>query len=689
MPGPTHRALFTLTACIAAALQISITAPACAAETPPAGAVDDARIRAESATGDNWLVNGAGYGQTHYSPLRAISQNNVGQLGLAWSLDIDSRTGLAVEPLMVDGTLYLAGHLDRVFAVDAASGRLRWQFDPKTPLVNINHSYSARSTRGVAVWNGKVYVGTGDCRLVAIDASSGKQLWEAPVCTDEVRPMAGITGAPRVGGGRVYIGYNGDTGARGSVVAIDAETGKLAWRAWNIPGDPRKGFENKALERAAATWKIPGGWKDGGGGVWEAITYDDQAKLVIYGTEGPHVDEDRLYSNSIVAVHADTGEFAWYVPTFKYKPAGYSGGVDNFHVLVTELDVKGQKRRVVLTAPRFGALFVIDVKTGEIISQRLIRERPADQQSPPTAAGEPRSRTDHNWFPMSFSPQTGLLYIPAFDDIADRRRAKGTALGRLIAWDPASQTARWSVGQPYSLNGGALSTAGGLVFQGQGSGEFVAYGADSGRVLWSVKTGSSIQSTPITYRLNGEQFILLPVGYGSNSRLFGGNTGFASSEAMRGPARLYAFKIGGQTPFPYPQVTVPPVPRPPEQTADAQTIERGHELVRDFSCWSCHGGDALDGIRAWELDGAIPDLRYMPAQTHAQFLAIVLGGTRRAYGMPGFSDGQSNPGYPPIPKMTAEQAQAIHAFIVSQAWKAYDAEQAAKRNNAAARPASP
>ncbi len=654
--------------------------------TPSDGRVTQARVLSARQSGADWLVNGADFGETHYSPLKQITADNIGRMGLAWSLDVDSAMGLAVEPIVVDGIIYVSASGSRVFAIDARSGHIRWQYDPKVPLSNTRHSYYARTNKGVAVWDGRVFVGTGDCRLIALDAGAGRELWQAPVCADV--SASGISGAPRVGGGRIYMGYaggsGGGSGSRGSVVAFDAVTGRTLWRAWNIPGDPSKGFENKTMEMAAATWPDHDWWPIEGGGVWEPITYDPETNLVLYGTQDEEVDygakrkapnSERLFTNCIIAVRADTGELAWYVPTWKYLPAGYAESPENFHILVTNLTIAGRNRHVALTVPRFGGFFVIDVKSGQVISEKPLSDRPAAQLSSPASNGAPRSATGHNWWPMSYSPSTGLVYIPAYDDVMDSHYGEGrTAVGRLIAWDAAAQSARWSVQQQFPYNGGVLSTEGGAVFQGQGTGEFAAYDSRSGRKLWSLNTGSAIESIPVTYIIDNEQYVLLAVGFGSASRLWADNGTMATRESRLGPSRLYAFKLGANVPFPYPKVTVPRVPEPPAQTASDEVIRQGQTLANQYECWGCHGGEKLEGSGAWILNGSVPDLRYMPSEVHAQFSAIVLGGMRRQFGMPGFADGQRAFDVS-IPHMTAEEANAIHAYIVSLQWKAYEAQQ--------------
>ena len=226
--------------------------------------------------------------------------------------------GIVSELIVVDGVIYVSALLSKVYAVEAIMGKLFWKYDPQIRLDQaLNGSYSARTNGGVAVWNGKVYVGTGDCRLIAIDAASAKKIWEATVC----EPLqTGITGAPRVAKGKILMGYNGsDDAVRGALAAYDAETGKEIWRFWTVPGDPSKGFETKELEMASKTWAGENSWKIGGGDVWHAITYDDATGLVIFGTTGADVSygemagvkitDEKLFSQYIIAVKADTGEY--------------------------------------------------------------------------------------------------------------------------------------------------------------------------------------------------------------------------------------------------------------------------------------------------------------------------------------------------------------------------------------------
>jgi quinohemoprotein ethanol dehydrogenase len=670
-----------------------------AATATKPGDVTEARVIAESTTGNNWLVGGRTFDEQHFSPLKQITDQNIGNLGLAWATDIESAMGLATEPIVVDGVIYVSAPGSRVYAVDALSGKVLWRFDPKVRLDRMRNSWAAHSNRGLAVWAGKVYVGTGDCRLVAIDAASGHETWESPVCDGS---QTGITGAPHVGKGKVFIGYNGsDTGVRGSLVAFDAATGKEAWRFWTVPGDPAKGFESKALETAAKTWSGDKWWDVGGGDVWDPITYDPSSGLVIFGTAGAEPEElfgdkadkkvggDRLYAGSVIAVNVDTGEYVWH-----FQTSAPDFHTENMHILLADVAINGQKRRVAITAPKNGFIYVLDERTGSLLEAKPIAKvswatsidlktgRPVEVTAP--ASGNRFLGGGHNWWPMSYSPITGLVYLP-LHDVKDKQPASGGLNqgdefpedGKLLAWDPRSQSARWSVTEPIATNGAVLSSAGNLVFQGQGTGEFVAYAADSGRKVWSIKTGSAIHSVPVSFAVQGEQYILVPVGWGSGSRLFSRGSSMATPEAKRGPARLLAFKLGAKTPFPTVTVRIPPVPKPPDQAFSKETIQMGAALFVKHICFDCHGPGA-DGSGAFTEDGAIPDLRYLPAESHRLWDATVLGGSHQKNGMPGFGN---PPGYPiVVRKLSPKEADAIHAYVIDQSWKAYNEEQHNKQN---------
>src|SRR5258707_6725399 len=576
----TLRVLGVAGACLALGIGVGCKAPAETAAK--AGDVTEARVASESAAETNWLLNGRTFDEAHFSTLQQINDKNVNGLGLAWYMDIDGAMGVVAEPVVVDGVIYVRAPQSRVDAVDAASGKLIWKYDPHVRLnMAINGSYSARTNAGVAVWEGKVYVGTGDCRLIALDDCAGKQLWDATVCDAR---QTGITGAPNIARGKVLMGYNGsDDGVRGALIAYDAGTGKEVWRFWTVPGDPSKPFETKALEMAAKTWSGKDSWKIGGGDAWNAITYDEGTGLVIFGTAGAGVDYgelrsikvsgDKLFSGCIIAVNADTGEYVWH---FQTSAPGMQ--TENNHILMADLTINGEKRHVAMTAPKNGFFYVLDAKTGKLLSAKplvkTVWASAIDLQTgraveTPKSAGGGRQWTVHNWWPMSYNAQTGLVYIPTTDRRADAKAAvesgeSGVGLERrLMGWGAVSQAARWAVGEAVAANGGGVLTAGNLVFKGE-------------------------------------------------------------------------------------------------------------VLYQKFVCDGCHS-PGTDGSRAWVLDGAIPDLRYMPADVHRDWYGIVLGGSHWDQGMPGFAD---PPKFAfPHAKMTVQDADAIHAYVIDGAWKAYKGEQ--------------
>ena len=510
------------------------------------GNVTQARVLAEAGRGDNWLVNGGNFESQHFSPLKSITDQNIGGLGLAWTLAVNSPMGLSAEPIVVDGVIYLGAPFDIVYAIDGATGKVRWGFDPH---IRINgpwrNSYEGRKNRGVAVWNGKVYVGTGDCRIVAIDAATGKKVWETLVCDAD---QTGITEAPRVGDGKVFTGWAGmEYDVRGGVVALDAETGKKVWTFWTTPGDPSKPYESRTMEAAAKTW-IGESWKLGGANVWTAITYDAITNLLLFGTSttGEDVGDftgiksggSRLFANSIVAVNASTGQYVWH-----YQTDLPPNGAEEFHIMVANMVVDGKEQRVAMTIPRNGVFYTLDARTGKpvlpprgidgtvVSALKQIDLNAVPSATPAAAAGTqsggapdengvltwgeasrinaangPTTSMGHAWFPMGYNAQTGLMYIPAYETLGSGAAQGALAHGKLVAYDPIKQQQRWVATVPLSINGGVLPTAGNLVFFGDASGDFSAYAADTGKRIWSVKTGSAIQSVPVTYMVNGEQY---------------------------------------------------------------------------------------------------------------------------------------------------------------------------------------
>jgi len=654
----------------------------------------------------DWPIIGRTAEAQHYSPLEQINAHNVKHLGLAWYADIDSADGLVGNPLVVDGVIYEAGSGARIYAHDLRSGRQLWVFDPNSQFKGtLATFFGNRFTRGLALWHDFVYVGTGDCRLVAVDRRSGRQAWEAKSCDPSA--FYTISGAPRVGDDKIYIGNTDvDSGSnRGFVDAFDAATGKHVWRFYTIPGDPSRGFESKALAMAAKTWGEQWWKHTGGGSVWEAMTFDPKLKLLYMGTDsakslnpeerGEHRG-DELFTNCIVAVDANTGEYKWHYQTTPNDAWDYNA---TMHIMVADIAIHGATRRVVMQAPKNGFFYVLDAGTGKLISANnfvpvnwasridLKTGRPVEMpdaryyaHSDKRALVIPGPLGAHNWHAMSYSPQTGLVYIPAMDSAAlfevgaptetallggghlriDQGLGTDTELhykvtGRLIAWDPVSQKERWHRDLQLPINGGVLSTAGDLVIEGSATGEITAYEANSGAPLWSMATGSAIQAAPTTVMVDGEQFILVPVGVGGAMSNW---SRFSSTPKSRGPARLLAFKLGGRTqlpPYSYTEV----FPRPPRPRPDMELARTGGRLFEDKGCSMCHAEEAMRD------SGWVPDLRKASAQVHDSFAAIVLGGVRQSRGMPSFAG-----------SVTPQDLAALQAFILNQAWNAYEAQPA-------------
>src|SRR5262249_30262937 len=508
-------------------------------------AIDDTALRnADSRTGD-WITHGRNYAETRFSPLKGIDASNVKDLRLAWSFDTDTTRGLEATPLIIDGVMYTTGSWSIVYALDARTGKQLWRFDPQVPRQFGQKACCDVVNRGVAGYKGKVYVGTIDGRLIALDAESGKLAWQV-VTVDQNRPYT-ITAAPRVVKGKVLIGNGGaELGVRGYISAYDAESGKMSWRFYTVPGDPSKPFESSAMEKAAKSWKGEW-WKIGGGGtVWDSLAYDAELDLLYVGTGNgspwnQHLRSpgggDNLYLSSILALRPVTGELVWDYQTTPGEQWDYTA---TQHMILADLTIEGRRRKVLMQAPKNGFFYVLDRATGELISAEAYVtvtwakgvdkktgrpiENPGVRYPAEPAQIQPGPLGGHNWQPMSFNPQTGLVYIPAqetlFVYMQDRRftyRPDRWNLGvdfsiftdppselppgHLLAWDPVAQKERWRVQYPVMWNGGTLTTGGNLVFQGTADGRFVAYSADRGKKLWEEVLHTGVIASPITYEI--------------------------------------------------------------------------------------------------------------------------------------------------------------------------------------------
>lgn len=635
----------------------------------------------DDSSGRDWPGYGRTYGQQHYSPLAAIDQANVNQLGLAWSMDLPLGNA-ATQPIAVDGVLYFAAGLSVVSAVDAVSGKLLWQYDPqvgKAAGLNLRVGWGVR---GVAYWRGKVYVGTQDGRLIALDAKTGKPVWAQQ--TFDIASAAYISGAPRVLGGRVLIGYGGSNGvSRGYITAYDAKTGKQLWRFYTVPGDPAKGFENEAMAMAAKTWAGEW-WKYGGGGdVWNSIAYDPDLDLVYFGVGSPYPwnhrlrsqgKGDNLFIDSIVAVDGKTGKYRWHYQTVPGDTWDFDATMD---IELADLEIAGKPRKVLMQAPKNGFLYVIDRTDGKLISAEpyvpvtwaskidLATGRPVevpgaryDQGKAATIAPSPLAA--HNWLPMAFSPKTRLVYIPAAEfevdysepakdwkPATDRNTDAGANMiggpligrkapvGALIAWSPVTQKPVWRIDHPTYVNGGVLATGGDLVFQGTIDGFFKAYSATDGRRLWAYDTRAPMIAPAITYEAKGQQYVTVLTGLGMAYPKNMGALDPVNAERYRldprsQARRVLTFVIGGEK-------TLPPRPQPPEPPADPsfkqdQARFMPGAMAYTRHCGDCHGSLAVGAIQA-------PDLRRSPLpQDRATFVQIVREGALEVQGMPKFAE---------------------------------------------------
>lgn len=675
-----------------------------AAEEPkseiPAAVTKERILNADGEPG-NWMSHGRTYSEQRYSPLSQITDQNVDQLGLAWHFDLGDTRGIEATPIVVDGVMYVTGGWSKVFALDAVTGEQIWAYDPAVDKAYFINLCCDAVNRGVAAWEGKIFSGVVDGRLVALDAASGEIAWEVQT-TPTDKPYS-ITGAPRVVDGKVIIGNGGsELGVRGYVTAYDASSGEQLWRFYTVPGNPNEPFENAIHAETVKTWS--GEWWDvgGGGTAWDAIAHDPELDLLyigvgngapwnrVYRSAG---SGDNLFLSSIVALRPDTGEYVWHYQTTPGESWDYTA---TQHMILADLEIDNRVRKVIMQAPKNGFFYVLDRATGEFISAEKYTlatwathvdpESGRPVETPEARYEEtgvptlqfPHPLGGHNWHPMSFSPDTGLVYIPAQEipvvyghdsgyeydpagwntgvrfelasapDDPETRAAFGEMVkGYISAWDPVSQTEKWRVQHSNMWNGGLLSTAGNVLFQGNAEGEFVAYTADTGERLWSQFAQTGVVAGPVTYSVGGEQYVAVAAGWGGSFALVGGELASRSKGAVSNP-RVLVYKLNAEN-------TLPPMPEPAQMAAitpmetvgDEAMIIEGHRLYM-ASCHMCHGDRAVSG-------SSIPDLRKMSADTWELFKPIVLGGLRHEQGMVGFAE-----------TLSAEDTDAIYAYLVKR-----------------------
>ena len=537
---------------------------------PATSSVDGTMIKDNTATSKDWPTTGLDYAETRFSKLKQINSDNVKNLGLVWSYSLGSSRGVEATPVVVDGIMYQTASWSVVHAIDVRTGNKIWTFDPGVDRERGYKGCCDVVNRGVALWKGKVFVGAYDGRLIALDAATGKKSWESDTLIDHDHAYT-ITGAPRVFNGKVLIGQGGaEYGVRGYLTAYDAETGKQLWRWFTVPGDPSKPFEDESMEKAAKTWDPAGKWwlNGGGGTPWDTITFDPELNMVYVGTGNgapwnrkfrSPAGGDNLYLASIVALDADSGKYIWH---YQETPGDNWDYTSTQPMILADIKIDGAPRKVILHAPKNGFFFVIDRTNGRFISATNFVDvnwaTGYDANGRPMEVSESRGDGPydtvpgpfgaHNWHPMSFNPQTGLVYLPAhiplnltsekefshnaqtpgkFDSVAgwnlgymlNATPPKAPIFGKLIAWDPAQKKEVWHVEYKAPWNGGTLTTAGNLVFQGTADGRFIAYDATTGKSLCKTPAGTGVVAAPATYMVDGVQYLSIAVGWGG---VFGG-----------------------------------------------------------------------------------------------------------------------------------------------------------------------
>ncbi len=665
------------------------------------GAVNGDRLVKAAADTSNWMSYGRTYDEQRYSPLEQINESTVKDLGLAWSADLDTARGQEATPLIIDGKIYVTTAWSKAKAYDALTGKLLWEYDPKVPGETAVKACCDVVNRGMAAWGDRLYMGTLDGRLVALDRATGKEVW-SKVTVDQNASYT-ITGAPRIINGMVIIGNGGaEFGVRGYVTAYDADSGKQLWRFYTVPDKPGNNDE-EYLKKAEATWKGEY-WKLGGGGtVWDAMAYDPELDLLYIGVgNGSPWNQayrspgggDNLYLSSIVAIKAKTGEYAWH---YQETPGETWDFTATQHIMLADLDIGGKTRKVLMQAPKNGFFYVIDRTNGEFISaNNYVPVNWAKGVDPKTGRpienpearfdktgkpfiGTPGAVGGHSWHPMAYDAKQKLVFIPAniagfpyfpekdwkpaklgfniginsaagaLPAIAEARAAaRAATTGALIAWDPVAQKERWRVNFPGPFNGGALATAGNLVFQGNAAGNFVAYATSNGKPLWTFPAQTGVVAAPATFTVGKDQYVAVLAGWGGVWTLATGALADLSGP-VRNKSRLLVFKLGGTAKLPA-AVTLADIPiDPPASTAKPEVIAAGGNLFGRY-CSVCHGDAAVGGA-------ITPDLRRsVTLADAATWQKIVHDGALKDNGMVGWSSVMDKP-----------QIESIRHYVIKRA----------------------
>lgn len=690
---------------------------ACSNSTPDTATTDAvnetmrvtaAALSAAAQTPETWLTYGGDYKEQRHSRLTAITKDNVAELGVAWTFDLSTGRGVESTPIVHDGIMYVTGAWSILHALDAKTGEEIWTYDPEVAGEDAIKGCCDVVNRGVAIYDGKVYLGVFDGRLEALDAKTGAVVW-SKVTVDQSQPYT-ITMAPRIVKGKVIIGNSGgELGVRGYVSAYDAQSGSMDWRFYTVP-NPKKQPDGAAsdsimTELVNDTWGDTGGWvTDGGGGTaWDSIVYDEANDQILVGVgngspwnakiRDPEGKGDNLFLSSILALDADTGTYKWH---FQTTPRDQWDFTATQSIILADLPLgeNGADRRVVMQAPKNGFFYVLDAETGEFISGNNFvpmnwatgldeNGRPIEAPNARVTDGEPNPIFPgplgaHNWHPMAYSPVEKLAYIPAqmipqlFQDnqvepdpdaywnlgynlsagippefpTGTVDAFRGFNQGWLVAWDPIKQEARWTVQHDGPWNGGILSLDTGIVLQGQREGDVSAYDAATGDKLWTADVQSGALSGMSTYEIDGEQYVTITTGWGSAFAL---SAGYGYNSAVPPQVgRVVTFKLGGTEIIPDKMASS--IERSPkgERFGTPDQIMTGLGLYSE-SCLVCHGPLAVSS-------GVLPDLRWSYATADKnEWTDIVMNGALSENGMVSFKE-----------QISPEGMEAIRAYVMSQ-----------------------
>lgn len=670
-----------------------------------AASLNEARLSNATQEPQNWMTHGGGYNELHYSALGKINADNVNELKLAWTGDFADGRGQESTPLVVDGVMYVSSSWSKVYAYEAATGKELWRYDPQVNPEKAQNACCDVVNRGLAAWNGKIYVGTIDGRLEAIDAKSGKLVWSKQT-TDLSKPYS-ITGAPRAVKGKILIGNGGaEMGVRGYISAYDAETGNKVWRFYTTPNPENKPdgeISDKILmDTVYGTWG-DGAWRrtGGGGTVWDSIVYDAEFDQVLIGVgngspwsykERSGGVGDNLFLGSILALDPDTGAYKWH---YQETPAEAWDFTSAQPMILTDINIHGEERKVILHAPKNGFFYVIDRKSGKLVSaEKYATANWASRIDKATGRPVvmPGARYDlvnkpflampgafgaHNWHPMALNPKTGLTYIPIQElaweyksvdkfnyapgdgnwnvaihsatvegpkSEADREVLAKQSRGALIAWDAENQKEVWRVQHKNVSSAGVLTTAGNLVFQGTADGRFVAYRADNGQKVWSWQGSDGIIAGAMSYEVAGQQYIAVLSGYGGANAL---HVPFSEGTKVGTNGRVLVFSLNGQGTFTSNEKLKAPVVSVAEKP-DPAAVKRGQALYEH--CAACHGFGTYS-------NNVIPDLRRSMFLTEKNaWKAVVIDGVLLPRGMPSWKG-----------RLSEDEAQDIRAFILDRA----------------------